>query len=79
LVLIETGTDDSDAVAIGKTYLKFYGELLDALLTDARSNAANQDAYFWPLLEVVCGRLRVGKSFFHVCSSIGRCSHVFGL
>jgi hypothetical protein len=26
----------------------------------------------------MCGRLRVGKSFFHVCS-IGRCSHVFGL
>ena len=26
----------------------------------------------------MCGRLRVGKSFFHVCS-IGRCGHVFGL
>jgi len=26
----------------------------------------------------LCGRLRVGKSFLHVCS-IGRCSHVFGL
>jgi hypothetical protein len=26
----------------------------------------------------MCGRLRVGKSFFHACS-IGRCSHVFGL
>ena len=26
----------------------------------------------------MCGRLRVGKSFFHVCS-LGRCSHVFGL
>jgi hypothetical protein len=26
----------------------------------------------------MCGRLRVGKDFFHVCS-IGRCSHVFGL
>ena len=26
----------------------------------------------------MCGRLRVGKSFLHVCS-IGRCSHVFGL
>ena len=26
----------------------------------------------------MCGRLRVGKDFPHVCS-IGRCSHVFGL
>ena len=26
----------------------------------------------------MCGRLRVGKSFLHVCS-LGRCSHVFGL
>src|ERR1700744_4990625 len=26
----------------------------------------------------MCGRLRVGKSFFTFCS-IGRCSHVFGL
>ena len=26
----------------------------------------------------MCGRLRVGKDFFHVCS-IGRCAHVFGL
>jgi hypothetical protein len=26
----------------------------------------------------MCGRLRVGKSFLHVCR-IGRCSHVFGL
>src|SRR5258706_9095991 len=26
----------------------------------------------------MCGRLRVGKNFLHVCS-IGRCSHVFGL
>src|SRR3954468_23773216 len=26
----------------------------------------------------MCGRLRVGKSFLHVCS-IGRCSNVFGL
>jgi hypothetical protein len=26
----------------------------------------------------MCGRLRVGKGFLHV-SSIGRCSHVFGL
>src|SRR5665811_2346538 len=26
----------------------------------------------------MCGRLRVGKDFLHVCS-IGRCSHVFGL
>jgi hypothetical protein len=25
----------------------------------------------------MCGRLRVGKSFLHVCS-VGRCSHVFG-
>ena len=25
----------------------------------------------------MCGRLRVGQSFLHVCS-IGRCSHVFG-
>ena len=30
------------------------------------------------LLSAMCGRLRVGKSFLHVCS-IGRCSHVFGL
>jgi transposase-like protein len=29
-------------------------------------------------LHAMCGRLRVGKAFFHVCS-IGRCSHVFGL
>ena len=26
----------------------------------------------------MCGRLRVGKGLFHVCS-IGRCAHVFGL
>ena len=26
----------------------------------------------------MCGRLRVGKGFLHVCS-IGQCSHVFGL
>ena len=26
----------------------------------------------------MCGRLRVGKGFLHVCS-IGRCSYVFGL
>jgi len=26
----------------------------------------------------VCGRLRVGKSFLHICS-IGRCARVFGL
>src|SRR6266436_6573895 len=31
-----------------------------------------------PPLRGMCGRLRVGKSFLHVCS-IGRCSHVFGL
>src|ERR1043166_513783 len=30
-------------------------------------------------LPPVCGRLRVGKSFLHVCSSIGRCARVFGL
>jgi len=30
-------------------------------------------------LSAMCGRLRVGKSFLHVCSSLGRCSHVFGL
>ena len=29
-------------------------------------------------IRAMCGRLRVGKSFLHVCS-IGRCSHVFGL
>ena len=29
-------------------------------------------------IRFVCGRLRVGKTFLHVCS-IGRCSHVFGL
>ena len=29
-------------------------------------------------LSAMCGRLRVGKDFLHVCS-IGRCSHVFGL
>ena len=29
-------------------------------------------------LHAMCGRLRVGKSFLHVCS-MGRCSHVFGL
>jgi hypothetical protein len=29
-------------------------------------------------LRAMCGRLRVGKDFFHECS-IGRCSHVFGL
>ena len=29
-------------------------------------------------LRAMCGRLRVGKGFLHVCS-IGRCSHVFGL
>src|ERR1035441_11104885 len=29
-------------------------------------------------LSAMCGRLRVGKGFLHVCS-IGRCSHVFGL
>ena len=27
----------------------------------------------------MCGRLRVGKSLLHVFSSLGRCSHVFGL
>ena len=30
-------------------------------------------------LSAMCGRLRVGKNFLHVCSSLGRCSHVFGL
>src|SRR5450759_1743563 len=30
-------------------------------------------------LSAMCGRLRVGKGFLHVCSSLGRCSHVFGL
>jgi hypothetical protein len=36
------GTSQYPAVVeIGKTCLRFYGELLDALLTDARSNAAN--------------------------------------
>src|SRR5229473_4276921 len=29
-------------------------------------------------LSAMCGRLRVGKNFLHV-SSIGRCSHLFGL
>src|SRR5262249_57596257 len=29
-------------------------------------------------LRAMCGRLRVGKNFFHVCS-VGRCGHVFGL
>jgi hypothetical protein len=29
-------------------------------------------------LRAMCGRLRVGKNFLHVCS-LGRCSHVFGL
>jgi hypothetical protein len=36
------GTSQYPAVVeIGKTYLKFYGELLDALLTDALSSAVN--------------------------------------
>jgi len=36
------GTSEYPAVvAIGETYLKFYGKLLDAMLTDARSNAVN--------------------------------------
>ena len=30
-------------------------------------------------LSAMCGRLRVGKNFLHVWSSLGRCSHVFGL
>jgi hypothetical protein len=30
------------------------------------------------LLTPMCGRLRVGKNFLHVCR-IGRCGHVFGL
>src|SRR5512144_232801 len=29
-------------------------------------------------LRAMCGRLRVGNNFLHVCI-IGRCSHVFGL
>jgi TRAP-type C4-dicarboxylate transport system substrate-binding protein len=33
---------------------------------------------FAEILAAMCGRLRVGKDFLHVCS-IGRCSHVFGL
>ena len=35
----------------------------------------NRHARFAP----VCGRLLVGKSFLHICSSIGRCARVFGL
>jgi hypothetical protein len=36
------GTSQYPAVVtIGQIYLKLYGELLDALLTDARSNAVN--------------------------------------
>src|ERR1044072_8225320 len=30
-------------------------------------------------LWVMCRRLRVGKSFLHISSSIGRCARVFGL
>jgi hypothetical protein len=36
--------------------------------------SAKRHVRFTPM----CGRLRVGKDFLHVCS-IGRCAHVFGL
>jgi hypothetical protein len=42
------------------------------------SNSRHQRVVPAGLQWAMCGRLRVGKSFVHVCS-IGRCSHVFGL
>ena len=42
------------------------------------SAIASIAADFAMTLRAMCGRLRVGKDFLHVCS-IGRCSHVFGL
>ena len=41
-------------------------------------NGGAQPAIDVKSLHAMCGRLRVGKGFLHVCS-IGRCSHVFGL
>src|SRR6195256_5725611 len=44
---------------------------LQAVISDLQRTAG-------PYRCAMCARLRVGKSFLHVCS-IGRCSHVFGL
>ena len=44
---------------------------LQAVISDLQRTAG-------PYRCAMCGRLRVGKSFLHVCS-IGRRSHVFGL
>ena len=41
---------------------------------DAICGYERKNVRFTPM----CGRLRVGKDFLHVCS-IGRCAHVFGL
>ena len=41
-------------------------------------NSRQNPTRFGCPLSAMCGRLRVGKSFLHVCS-LGRCSHVFGL
>ena len=48
------------------------------LAADVRCCNRQKRTSFERPLWAMCGRLRVGKSFLHVCS-IGRCSHVFGL
>jgi hypothetical protein len=42
------------------------------------TNSGTKADILEPTLRAMCGRLRVGKSFFHD-SRLGRCSHVFGL
>src|SRR5665811_2611489 len=50
----------------------------DVCTCPLRLESDRQSSKCYPSLYAMCGRLRVGKGFLHVCS-IGRCSHVFGL
>ena len=47
-------------------------------MSGLRTTSGPSRGFAVSLRSAMCGRLRVGKSFLHVCS-IGRCSHVFGL
>jgi len=77
--LMAAATVNTPAIVLcGGPMLKirnFRTPVICPLLSESGQNVATPRM----TLSAMCGRLRVGKSFLHVCSSLGRCSHVFGL
>ena len=63
------------AVVLGSRHAGGNGTRLFSSGQKQTSGSPRADVRFTP----VCGRLRVDKSFLHICSSIGRCARVFGL